>query len=218
VKPQDSRRERVTPISPLNHLDAGRSALARGDWQAARVAFERSLADAENPEALEGLGLAAWWLDLAEVVFDVRERAYRIYRERDDSLGAARMAVWIAWDTAAFRGEQAIANGWLQRAHRLLESCPAAPEHAWLALRRGVFALLDDGDPEVAATLASDASNHFAYTRTETTIVLFGQGPVEFTYVNPADDPRPPSSRIGKHPESGPVGRDAGPNFRNEAP
>jgi quercetin dioxygenase-like cupin family protein len=35
--------------------------------------------------------------------------------------------------------------------------------------------------------------NHFAYTATkETTIVLYGQGPVEFKYVNPADDPRTP--------------------------
>jgi quercetin dioxygenase-like cupin family protein len=33
-------------------------------------------------------------------------------------------------------------------------------------------------------------ANHFAYTRAETTIVLYGQGPVEFKYVNPADDPR----------------------------
>jgi hypothetical protein len=32
--------------------------------------------------------------------------------------------------------------------------------------------------------------NHYAYTKVETTIVLFGQGPVEFKYVNPADDPR----------------------------
>lgn len=33
--------------------------------------------------------------------------------------------------------------------------------------------------------------NHFAYTTgTETTIVLYGMGPVEFNYVNPADDPR----------------------------
>ena len=116
-----------------------------------------SLQTEESPEALEGLGLAAWWLDLADVVFDVRERAYRIYRERDDSLGAARMAVWLAWDTAAFRGEQAIANGWLQRAHRLLEGRPDATEHAWLALRSGVFALLDDGDPEEAERLASEA-------------------------------------------------------------
>ena len=33
--------------------------------------------------------------------------------------------------------------------------------------------------------------NHFAYSgATETTIVLYGQGPVEFKYVNAADDPR----------------------------
>jgi len=33
--------------------------------------------------------------------------------------------------------------------------------------------------------------NHSAYTTAEeTTIVLYGDGPVEFKYVNPADDPR----------------------------
>ena len=33
--------------------------------------------------------------------------------------------------------------------------------------------------------------NHFAYTSVEETmIILYGQGPVEFKYVNPADDPR----------------------------
>jgi quercetin dioxygenase-like cupin family protein len=32
--------------------------------------------------------------------------------------------------------------------------------------------------------------NHFAYTTQESTIILYGQGPVEFKYVNPADDPR----------------------------
>jgi quercetin dioxygenase-like cupin family protein len=33
--------------------------------------------------------------------------------------------------------------------------------------------------------------NHFAYAGSEeTTIILYGQGPVEFKYVNPADDPR----------------------------
>ncbi|MEX0878722.1 MAG: cupin domain-containing protein [Thermoanaerobaculia bacterium] len=33
-------------------------------------------------------------------------------------------------------------------------------------------------------------ANHFAYTKQETMILLHGQGPVEFRYVNPADDPR----------------------------
>jgi DNA-binding NarL/FixJ family response regulator len=153
---QHSGRERVTPIRAVDSLDIGRTALRRGDWDAARAAFERSSQAAENPEALEGLGLAAWWLDRADLVFDARERAYRLYRERDDRLGAARMAVWLAWDTAAFRGEQAIANGWFQRAQRLLEGLPDAPEHAWLALRRGVFTLMGENDPDRAAELASE--------------------------------------------------------------
>src|SRR6478672_5465139 len=101
------------PARPADCHD-GDDALARGAWAEARTAFDAAIRVRETPEALEGLGVAAWWLDLADVVFDVRERAYRIYRERDDRLGAARMAVWLAWDTAAFRGEQAIANGWLQ--------------------------------------------------------------------------------------------------------
>jgi quercetin dioxygenase-like cupin family protein len=32
--------------------------------------------------------------------------------------------------------------------------------------------------------------NHFAFTTSETTILLYGIGPIGFTYVNPADDPR----------------------------
>jgi quercetin dioxygenase-like cupin family protein len=39
-------------------------------------------------------------------------------------------------------------------------------------------------------TLVPAGSNHFAYTKQETTILLFGTGPVDFKYVNPQDDPR----------------------------
>jgi quercetin dioxygenase-like cupin family protein len=38
--------------------------------------------------------------------------------------------------------------------------------------------------------LAPANMNHFAFTKTETTILLYGMGPVEFKYVNPKDDPR----------------------------
>jgi quercetin dioxygenase-like cupin family protein len=46
------------------------------------------------------------------------------------------------------------------------------------ALRVGGFALMPVG------------MNHYAYTKKETTIQLHGMGPVEFSYVNPTDDPR----------------------------
>jgi ATP/maltotriose-dependent transcriptional regulator MalT len=147
----------VPPTQSLEDVTAGRLALETGAWQQAQHAFERALAIEESPEALEGLGLAAWWLDLADVVFDSRERAYRGYRSRGDQVSAARLAVWIGWDSAAFRGEAGVANGWLQRARRLLDGQPDSPEHAFLAERSAVFALLDDGDPEAAEALAAEA-------------------------------------------------------------
>jgi LuxR family maltose regulon positive regulatory protein len=129
---------------------AGDEALSRGDFEGARQAFETALAERESPEALEGLGLAAWWLDLADVVFDARERAHRLYNDREDRRGAARLAVWLAWDTWAFRGEHAVASGWLQRARRLLEGEGDVAEAAWLELREGALAFFDDSDPDRA--------------------------------------------------------------------
>jgi LuxR family maltose regulon positive regulatory protein len=147
----------VSASQPVDDLAAGRAALDAGAWQEAQHAFERLLAIDETPEALEGLGLAAWWLNLAEVVFDARERAFRAYRQRGDQKSAARMAVWLAWDSDAFRGEEGVAKGWLQRARRLLDGQPDSQEHAFLAARAAVFALLDDGDPDAAQVLAVEA-------------------------------------------------------------
>jgi LuxR family transcriptional regulator, maltose regulon positive regulatory protein len=134
----------------------GDAALARGAWSEAREAFESALAARETPEALEGLGVAAWWLDLADILFDARERAYRLYRERGDRAAAARIAIGLAWDCWAFRGEHAVANGWLQRARRLLEDLPDSSERAWLELREGSLALLEDGDPDRAHAHAAE--------------------------------------------------------------
>ena len=52
--------------------------------------------------------------------------------------------------------------------------------------------------------------NHFAYTKTETTILLYGVGPVDFKYVNPADDPRMKTSQRAKQIELGLGIRDDG--------
>jgi DNA-binding NarL/FixJ family response regulator len=129
---------------------AGDAALARGAWTEARLSYEEALVNRESAEALEGLGTSAWWLDLADIVFDSRERAYRLFLDRGAHTDAARVAVWLAWDCWAFRGEGAIANGWLQRARRLLEGKPDRVELAWLESRESALVLLEDGDPDRA--------------------------------------------------------------------
>lgn len=58
---------------------SGWAYLSAAEWDAARVAFTAALARGETPEALEGLGWTAWWLDDAETIFPARERAYQLY-------------------------------------------------------------------------------------------------------------------------------------------
>lgn len=139
-------------------LSAGRQALASGDWDAARACFQAALAEQESPEALEGLSWTAWWLNESDTLFRTRERAYRLYRAGGDHTGAARMAIWLAWDHRDFRGEKAIANGWRQRARRLLDGLHPTPEHGWLALHEGDVALFARDDTAAAKRYAQEAA------------------------------------------------------------
>lgn len=135
----------------------GWTRLAAGEWEGARVWFGDALAREETPEALEGLSWAAWWLDDGEAVFDARERAYSVYRERGERASAARMATWLAADELDFRGAVAVVGGWLGRAGRLLDPLEPGPEHGWLAFHEGYIAHLS-GDTSKAGELGARAA------------------------------------------------------------
>jgi ATP/maltotriose-dependent transcriptional regulator MalT len=131
----------------------GNAALARGAWAEARAIFERELEARETVDALEGLSWAAWWVEDVPVCLDARERAYRLSRQEGDLRRAAMLALWVADDYLILRGERAIANGWFQRAARILEGLDTCPEHGWLDALLGYVATID-GDPEKARELA----------------------------------------------------------------
>ena len=135
---------------PNQLVRRGRKALARGAWEEARRAFDATLRQTRHPEALEGLGTACWFLDDGAGVFEAREEAYRLYRERGDRAGAARIALSLYWDYRAFRGEAAVSNGWLHRAERLLEGLESTREYGWLRYRQAQAALFGDHDPAAA--------------------------------------------------------------------
>jgi LuxR family transcriptional regulator, maltose regulon positive regulatory protein len=136
-------------------IEAGEAALVSGRWKEARRQFTSALEREETAEALEGLGHAAWRLDDGPAVFDSRERAYRLYRRLGDSVSAGRVATQLAWDYTTFRAEPAVANGWLGRAHRLLDGAEPCVEQGWLALRDASQAL--QREPERAQDLTQSA-------------------------------------------------------------
>lgn len=131
-------------------LEGGFAALERGDWDDARRSFRTYLAEAETPAAFEGLGAAAWWLDDTETLFEARDRAYRLYREAGDARGAGRVASALAVDYLLLRAEPAVASGWIQRAHRVLDGLDLCPEQGMLAANEGTMAIELDNDTVAA--------------------------------------------------------------------
>jgi LuxR family maltose regulon positive regulatory protein len=138
-------------------LDAGWAALRAGDWADARAAFEESLTQGETPEALEGMGWVGHMLNEDRLTFDSRERAYRLYAEHRDNSSAARIASYLAADHLLFRGEPAVANGWLRRAHSLIDDLEPSVDHGWLAIHEGHIAIALEEDTAKARQLAARA-------------------------------------------------------------
>jgi DNA-binding CsgD family transcriptional regulator/predicted negative regulator of RcsB-dependent stress response len=144
--------------SSTDALARAGEALVRRSWQEARELFETSLSEQVTPEALEGLGVAASWLDDSETSDNVRERAYRAYRERGDRLEAARVAMSIAMTHIGFMGAPAVARGWLRRAKGLLEDLEPTSIHGWIALGEGFIAVVYDKEAETGRELSEEAA------------------------------------------------------------
>jgi len=143
--------------SNISLLESGWAALRDGDWEGAKKSFEQQLADRDGPEAREGMGWAGHMLNDERLTFDSRETAYRLYLDRGERSSAARIGALLAADCLLFRGEAAVANGWLQRAHSLIDDLEPGIDHGWLAIHEGHIAVALDEDTTKARALAQRA-------------------------------------------------------------
>lgn len=141
----------------MSLLKEGRTALARAEWERARDLLLNSIALEETPEALELLGNAGTWLNDADLAIRPRERAFLLYKDRGDINGAARVAALVALDHAEFRGEDAVARGWLGRAERVLHGRPISAEHGLVMILNGHVALNVNKETIKARRLGTEA-------------------------------------------------------------
>jgi ATP/maltotriose-dependent transcriptional regulator MalT len=137
---------------------AGNAALRRADWEEARRCFESALTRDESVAAWEGLSWATSWLGDTDASLAAREQAFRAYRASGDVDGAARMAGWLANDALHFRGDEAVAAGWLERGRSLLDGRPSSAGYGWLLVIEGYYALEVDADPDTAAAKGAEAA------------------------------------------------------------
>lgn len=116
-------------------LEAVRSALARGDWAAAREACEAAWEDQHSADALDGLGRSLWWLGDAPGALDARSRSFALLRREGRDLEAARVGIWLARQYAGLLHRTAMAEGWVARTRSLVAGLadPGSLD-GWLAL------------------------------------------------------------------------------------
>ncbi|HWT23665.1 MAG TPA: hypothetical protein VN213_09175, partial [Solirubrobacteraceae bacterium] len=121
-------------MHPMGGKQAAWERFGRAEWAAARDAFAAVLAeDPDDPEALDGLGQALWWLGERDAGIDRRREAYAGYQRRGDARRAGGIAAYLAAEHR-IDGLDAAAAGWIARARRLLAGQDAVPELGWLAI------------------------------------------------------------------------------------
>lgn len=127
-------------------VDAGWAALRAGEWETAGRRFASGRAAGAGPEADEGLAWVGWYREDGRGALAGFERAYRGFRAAGEPRGAARAATWLAVSLLEFRGAVAVAEGWLERARRLLDGLGPCAEAGMLGLHRAAIALEGMGD------------------------------------------------------------------------
>lgn len=139
--------------APSSDLAEGRRAFDERRWADAEAAL--AAADSGSPlepEDLERLADATFWLGHMARTIEVRQRLYAACKAAGDRRGAARTALHLVADHS-HRLESPIASGWLSRATRLLEGMDESAEHASLGRAR-LNTALGKGDLDEALSIA----------------------------------------------------------------
>lgn len=114
-----------------NLLHDARTAHARRDWRAAYDAFAQ--ADGIGPMSLGDLDAyvnSAWRLGHVREAVRLAERVYgQLVRSDPAAASMKALEIGLEWLT---RGDVNIANGWMNRARRLLAGSPPGPTHGYL--------------------------------------------------------------------------------------
>jgi len=116
-----------------DRLEAGRLALEAGDWNAARSAFDAVLEAGESAAALDGAGLARWFLGELSEGEELRARAFDLYVRDGNVDRAARVGVWLSHQQL-ISGRASASRGWLARAERVVAGAPFSAGAGWVAV------------------------------------------------------------------------------------
>lgn len=123
-------------MNVVEQLLRAREAFDRRDWVAAYEGLSAAGSDALLAADFADLATAAFLLGRHNDCIQALQRAHQGHLGAGDERAAVRAAFWLAM-TLTDRGEMAVANGWISRAERLLESVGEdTVEHGFVLFHR----------------------------------------------------------------------------------
>jgi len=145
-------------VDVVEELQRAREAFDRRDWVAAYEGLAAAGSDALLAADFADLATAAYLVGRHNDCIQALQRAYQGHLDAGDQQAAVRCAFWLAM-TLMDRGEVAVANGWISRAERMLETFEDdTVEHGYFLYFRMLGHILG-GDPvgalDEAVTLTS---------------------------------------------------------------
>lgn len=124
-----------------------------------------------SPEDLELLAEAAFWLGRPRDAVAARQRAYSIYRDRNEHERAARVS-WQLFHGHFELDETAAASGWLNRTQRHIAEVPDSIERGYAAIATAMWAR-HSGNLDEAVTQAAFA-HELGQTRGDRNLAAWG--------------------------------------------
>ncbi len=106
-----------------------------------------------QPDELEQLADAAFWLGRPREAIAARQRAYAGYRDASDHERAAHTA-WKLFHSHFELNETALASGWLKRAHRHVAEAPDSVERGYVAIAAAMWSRYSGAPDEAVAQAA----------------------------------------------------------------
>jgi DNA-binding CsgD family transcriptional regulator/predicted negative regulator of RcsB-dependent stress response len=161
----------------------GETLLAAGQWEDAERLLRAAVELDESPRLLDTLGRVLYCMGAYDEALDWRERAFSGYRADGDDASAAATACWLSYLQYTVYGNDAAANGWVNRARTLLGNDTSIAEHALVSLFLAFFS--PDAETKIrildevlgAAREAGDASLE-ALARCDMGVVLVEHGQI----------------------------------------
>ena len=130
----------------VEELLRAREAFDRRDWVAAYEGLSAAGSDALLAADFAELATAAFLVGRHNDCIQALQRAHQAHLDAGDQKAAVRSAFWLTM-TLMDRGEYAVANGWISRADRLLETFEQdTVEHGYILFFRMLGHILG-GDP-----------------------------------------------------------------------